>query len=263
MRSIEWIWLCRGQKHVRPMQLTLIRSPSNAVFGWLLLALAALIAVTPLAAGVTAPLLKNRGTGFFISSEGHFVTANHVIGGCGTNAVLTPNGFMPADLVAQSKDKDLAVIKTRNKPDAYGRFTADPGQAFRRSLSVTRFLHKGGLGSGSTTTGRFLGKTSARGRRFAIKAKDTIAGGNSGAPVVDYRGGIVGMLVARAQKDARVGIAVDVFTITEFLSQSDIKIETVASGETNPLASGASFVRTYTFPVVCVPPKKKKDSNPE
>ncbi len=71
------------------------------------------------------------------------------------------------------------------------------------------------------------------------------------------------MVVARAKKDPRVGIAVDVFTITEFLSQSDIMIETVAGGEYNTLAGGASFARTYTFPVVCLPRTKKKAPNSE
>ncbi len=204
----------------------------------------------------TTSLPNNRGTGFFVTGEGHFITANHVIGGCSTNAVLTPGGAMPAELVSRSKEMDLALIKTRSKPVFHGRFNVDPAQAFRRTLSVTGYLTKGGLGSGSTTTGRFLGRTSARGGRFAIKAKDAIAGGNSGSPVVDYRGGIVGMLVARGQKDRRVGIAVDVFTITEFLSQSAIKIETVAGGEYNPLASGATVTRTYTFPVLCLAPKQ-------
>jgi len=206
---------------------------------------------------------RNLGTGFFISGEGHFVTASHVIGGCKSSAVLTPGGVMPADLVARSKEKDVAVIKTSGKTDAYGRFTADPRQAVRRALTVTRFLHRGGLASGSTTTGRFLGVTSAEGGRFAMRAKDKIAGGNSGAPVVDYRGGIVGMMVARAQKDARVGIAVDVFAISEFLSQSGIKIETVVGGEYDSPAGGGGFTRTYTFPVVCVAAEKKKESNPE
>lgn len=213
-------------------------------------------------AAAEIPLPDNRGTGFFISGEGHFVTANHVIGGCNTNAVLTPGDVMPADLVARSKEKDLAVIKTRSRPAVHGRFSTDPTQAFRRALSVTRFLTKGGLGSGSTTTGRFLGRTSAHGGRFAIKVKDTIAGGNSGSPVIDYRGGIVGMLVARGQKDRRIGIAVDVFAITEFLSQSAIKIDTVPGGEYNPLAGGATLTRTYTFPVLCLMPKQQKASNP-
>lgn len=242
---------------------------SNTPPGWLLLVLALGLALSPIRAEAGEPetvattsLPNNRGTGFFVSGEGHFITANHVIGGCSTNAVLTPGGAMPTDLVARSKEMDLALIKTRSKPVSHGRFSVDPAQALRRTLSVTGYLTKGGLGSGSTTTGRFLGRTSARGGRFAIKAKDAIAGGNSGSPVVDYRGGIVGMLVARGQKDRRIGIAVDVFAITEFLSQSAVKIKTVPGGEHNPLAGGATSARAYTFPVLCLTPKKKNASDP-
>ncbi len=206
---------------------------------------------------VPVPPPNNRGTGFFVSGEGHFVTADHVIGGCATNAVLTPSGVIPADLVARSKDKDVAVIKARRVPAVYGLFSADPIRAFRRPLTVTRFLINGGLASGNTTTARFLGKTTAAGGRFAIRTKGKIAGGNSGAPVFDAQGAIVGMLVARAEKDRHVGVAVDVFSIAEFLSQSGVRVETSAGGGANPLAGGATVTRTFTFPVLCLRTEKK------
>jgi len=252
MQFIEQMRFYCGQQHVHSRQLIVFQ----------LLVMVGLSLWVPLAVAAT-DLLKNQVTGFFVSGDGYFVTANHVAVGCRTPAVLTPFGFMAGDLVAQSNDLDVAVIKTRRKPDAYGRFSVDPSQSFRRALSVTRFLHKGGLGSGSTISGRFLGRTSAQGGRFAMRTKDTIAGGNSGSPVFDYRGGIVGMMVARARKDPRVGIAVDVFAITEFLSQSGINVETVAGGEYNPLAGGATATRRYTFPLVCLPREKNTVSGQE
>lgn len=231
------------------------RSRAHACLKGFALLLTVWLAATPMrAVAATAPA-KNLGTGFFVSGDGHFVTAGHVTGGCGTLGVSTPDGVMAADLVARSEDDDVAVIKTRRPSDVHGRFGADPARAFRRALTITRFLHEGGLGSGSTTTARFIGKTSARGGRFAIRARDTIAGGNSGAPVVDDGGGVVGMVVARARKDPRIGIAVDAFTITEFLSQSGVTIETIGSAA--PPAGGAAVARAYTFPMVCLRAEKE------
>lgn len=255
---------------MRHKRSAVFQPSANAVLRWLLLAFVASLAIsakhvtadTESNAAAMMPLPRNRGTGFFIDAEGNFLTANHVIGGCKTNSVLTPDGIIAADLVARSQQHDVAVIRTRNKPVFFGRFSANPAQEIRHPLTVRRFLTTGGLASASTTTGRFLGKTPVPNGHFALKTKDTIVGGNSGSPVIDDRGGIVGMLVARASKDRRVAIAVDAFTITAFLSRQGIKVETIAAGEYAPVARSVTDPREYTFAVLCITPKKNRELNP-
>jgi len=65
---------------------------------------------------LTAGRAAANATGFFVSAEGHFVSAYHVLNNCPFAGIHTPNGVLIGDLVAGSEEDDLAVVKTNQRP---------------------------------------------------------------------------------------------------------------------------------------------------
>ena len=182
---------------------------------------------------------RNAGTGFFVSAVGHFISANHAIGSCRHPAVLTPEGLLPSAHVSASKVKDIALIKTDLRPKSFGRFALNPIRAVQHPLMVVRYRHDDGLGSRNTTAAQFIGSIPSRHGAFALETSNAIAGGNSGAPVLGRDGAIVGMLVARAPQEPRIGIATDATTLSAFLSQAGVAVATISGTDDHPSSNTA------------------------
>jgi len=140
--------------------------------------------------------LVGSGSGFFVTSSGYIVTNSHVIDGGGEFKIVTANGTLNARLIKCDPATDLALLKvegtfaacklSRRRIEKLGTeiFTLgfpQPGlQGF--SPKVTK-----GVVSG---TDGFMGDI----RLYQIDA--SIQPGNSGGPLLDNNGCVVGVIVA-------------------------------------------------------------------
>jgi serine protease Do len=136
------------------------------------------------------------GAGFFIDAQGLGVTAAHVVGDCRQVAIKLSDGrVLTADVVAADADSDIAVLRVPTRlqaPPALGR-----AAALRPGDWVIAIGEPFGLG-GSAVAGIVGGKN----RHFAddpgmsyIQSDLTMNPGNSGGPLLDSEGVIVGMNV--------------------------------------------------------------------
>lgn len=137
------------------------------------------------------------GTGFFVSGEGHVLTNHHVVNGCKT-LHASPVGSPPveAKLLASDARNDLALLKTSIKPKAVPSFR--PRAKLGENVYVFGFPLSGIL----TSTGNFtIGNVTANAglgddiSRLQISAP--VQPGNSGGPLIDQSGNIVGVVVAK------------------------------------------------------------------
>ncbi len=160
-----------------------------------------------------------EGTGFVISSDGYVVTNNHVIEGAGGRIVVTflDGTDKPAKVVGRSPGNDLAVLKV----DAHNLPTAELGDS--NSLQVgDQVLAIGNalaLEGGPSVT---QGIVSAKGRQITTENGETLFNllqtdaainrGNSGGPLVNSRGQVVGINTAIAPPDQaqNVGFAIPI-----------------------------------------------------
>ncbi len=134
------------------------------------------------------------GSGFFIDSAGHIVTNNHVVENARSVTIVLDNGReIDAEVVGTDPKTDLAVLKvaTRDMPKALKWGDSD---AARPGDSI--FAVGSPFGLGNTVT---AGIVSARGRAIGgqyddfIQVDAPINRGNSGGPLFDAKGEVIGV----------------------------------------------------------------------
>ena len=149
---------------------------------------------------------QSLGSGFIISADGYVVTNNHVIAPPDTRAqleevtVTLPDGTeYSAEVVGKDVESDLAVLKiTRDRPFPFVRF--GDSTAARVGDWVIAIGNPFGLG-GTVTSGivsavlRSTGMAGAGGGAYDryIQTDASINRGNSGGPLFDMQGNVIGI----------------------------------------------------------------------
>ena len=145
---------------------------------------------------------QSLGSGFIISGDGYVVTNNHVISPPDTRAklesitVTLPDGTeYEADLVGADAASDLAVLKIRsNKTFPFVRF--GDSSATRVGEWVVAIGNPFGLG-GTVTSGIISAvyRNTGQGGPYDryIQTDASINRGNSGGPLFDMRGNVIGI----------------------------------------------------------------------
>jgi serine protease Do len=158
---------------------------------------------------------RSLGSGFIIKADGTIVTNNHVIDGADEITVMMTDGTrLPAKLIGADDKADLAVIKVEaGHPLPFVSFgDSDSAQVGDWVMAIGNPF---GLG-GSVT----LGIVSARNRDIQegpyddfIQTDAAINQGNSGGPLFDMDGRVVGIntaIIARGGASLGIGFAVPV-----------------------------------------------------
>ncbi len=166
----------------------------------------------------TARNVPSTGSGFVISEDGLVVTNNHVVQGAATLAVSFPDGDVPlnARLLGVSECSDLAVIQLVGDGFTPLTFRTDPVLAgvevFSAGFPASDEIDFDNLDF--TLTKGIVASTQANGETNwasvdgVIQHDARILGGNSGGPLVDEDGRIIGINYAgNDQFDTNYAIA--------------------------------------------------------
>ncbi|MDB6154296.1 MAG: 2-alkenal reductase [Chthoniobacteraceae bacterium] len=143
--------------------------------------------------GAAAPVKKSLGSGVIVSKEGHVLTNAHVIEGMSEIMVqLTDGRSVPARLIGEDKQTDIAVLRI----DA-PRIEALPmGNSDELRVGQMVFAIGNPFGLQETVT---QGIISAKGRSISdsgvefIQTDAAVNQGNSGGPLLNLRGEIIGI----------------------------------------------------------------------
>ena len=140
----------------------------------------------------------SSGTGFVVAA-GRVLTNDHVVQGCAEVRVRAANGRgMAATLAASDRNRDLALLAVQG--DAGPPLPFRSGPELRRGEDVVTygFPLAGLLSSGPTlTTGEVSALSGLRDdpKQFQISAP--VQPGNSGGPLLDRGGNVVGVVVSK------------------------------------------------------------------
>jgi S1-C subfamily serine protease/DNA polymerase III delta prime subunit len=198
----------------------------------------------------------STGTGFFVGADGYVVTNAHVIDGCEAPEIIYGLDEPAATrIVARDAANDLALLKVG--------FTTDHVARLRRGVKVGEELAAFGyplFGTLSTGGNFTLGNVSALSGTLNdsrhIQMTAPIQPGNSGGPVVDRAGNLIGVVVAflkdqknRAAQNAN--FAININTLIAFLDAHGVPYLTDTSEEPLRNVELADKVRAMTVVVVC------------
>jgi TPR repeat protein len=213
------------------------------------------------ASGSPAARVASRGTGFFVNSAGDVLTNNHVVDGC--LEIRLPALSTTAKLVVADKANDLAVVRTiataQNIPAM-----ADPA-ALKAGQDVVVFGYplEGYLPTtGNVTTGLISALAGPSNNSSLIQITAPVQPGNSGGPVLDRKGNIVGIVIGKADAirvakatgdiPQNVNFAISIGTLRGFLDANQIPFATPAWWSwSKDAADIAASARGYTVKVEC------------
>ncbi|MEV4713738.1 trypsin-like peptidase domain-containing protein [Micromonospora sp. NPDC049374] len=163
----------------------------------------------------------SEGSGFIASADGHVITNDHVVaGGTGKASVIFNDGSSAsATVVGQDAESDIAVIKvsrTGLRPVEFGDSDAlavgDPVLAMGSPLSLANTVTAGIVSALDRTM--HAGEPGGPTRYYAaIQTDAAVNHGNSGGPLVDAAGRVIGVnstiksLVAEGQEAGNIGLA--------------------------------------------------------
>jgi len=155
---------------------------------------------------------RGTGTGFLIDSEGHILTNHHVIEGAERLTVKLADGrSLRADVVGSDPDTDIALIKVAGAGPFQHAVLGDSSK-----LRVGEWVCAIGnpLAYEHTVT---VGVVSFIGRKLFdpsldnyIQTDAAISFGNSGGPLINSRGQVIGINSAVSRQASNIGFAVPI-----------------------------------------------------
>lgn len=144
--------------------------------------------------------VTGTGSGFFFSSDGYLFTNSHVVHkGSYFNVMLHDGSVYPATLTGEDPDTDIAILKS----SAYDFQPAQLGQAADLQIGQLVIAIGNPMGFQHTVTagvvsalGRSLRSETGRQIDGLIQTDAALNPGNSGGPLIDYKGEVVGVNTA-------------------------------------------------------------------
>jgi len=198
---------------------------------------------------------KRMGTGFIVSPDGHILTNRHVLGTATEATVKLVNGDeLPAKVVKVDPQRDLLLLKIERQRLPTVQFAAsgklkqgDEVAAIGAPFGLSDTLTKGVVSS----VGREI-----EGKKY-IQIDAALNQGNSGGPIINEEGQVVGVATKAALKAENMGFAIPSDDAMSFLTEAGITF--AATLDTPPPAAPpggppAEGPAGATPPVLAAPP---------
>lgn len=198
------------------------------------------------------------GSGFAVASDGIIATNQHVIIGAKTIKVRGINGDFSetfnAKILIEDKNNDLALIKIEdekftsfgNLPFIISNKTIDVGS----SIFVLGYPLRATMGDEiKLTNGIISSKSGFQGDVTTYQISAPIQPGNSGGPLFDYKGNLIGIVNARHSGAENASYAIKASYLLNLfdLMNSYPKIQTVNLLSNKPLTEQVKALKKFTY----------------
>ena len=206
---------------------------------------------------------ESSGTGFVVSRANHVLTSHHVIDDCAELRVSRSGGAQGrATVAATDPANDLALLKLPGRAADHARFRGGEGLRQGDGLVVVGFPLHGILASGANVSTGVVSALAGMGDDTRLMQISTpVQAGNSGGPVLDMGGNVVGVVTSKLdamEMAAAVGdltqnvnFATAQGTTLGFLRESGLPIEVSTSGQATEVSEIVERARRFTVLVEC------------
>ena len=176
------------------------------------------------------------GTGFFVSVEGHIVSNNHVVGICRKVASKINGEIEYFNIIKTDEVNDLGIIKGQYKNPTHLSIKSD-GAEYGEDVVAFGYPLEEELSTSVKLTRGIVSSLSGPGNNYSeIQIDAAIQPGNSGGPVLNMEGQVVGVASSGLNKlymlekseyiPENVNFAVAAPTLANFLKANGIKVNT-------------------------------------
>ena len=203
------------------------------------------------------------GTGFVVNRQGHVLTNHHVVRGCTTIRAAIDGLKKPATVIASDAKNDLAVIKLPTPSLNVARFREGRNIKAGDGVVAVGFPLHGLLASeANVATGTVSALAGIGNDTRFLQISAPVQPGNSGGPLLDQSGNIVGIIVGKldAIKIAKVtgdlpqniNFAINGAVAKSFLDANSVEYELASSGKKLESAEVGEQAKKFTLLLECL-----------
>jgi len=144
------------------------------------------------------------GTGFFVSKSGHIISNHHVIEGCDTTKLTFKGKEVVADVLAVDKMNDLAILKANLIPNKVYSVAIEDAGLLEDIIIAGYPLGKKVSAAIKTSKGSVTALAGYGDNYSEFQTDAALNQGNSGGPIMNQKGNVIGVAVANYGK--KVGV---------------------------------------------------------
>ncbi len=261
-RSVDGVFGLATRAAIRQFQEAMQLPQTGAASQEILTLLRVALAARGLGEAPSVELqIADTGSGFVVSSQGHVLTSAHVVDDCRDVRVKRASRVTKASTLASDPDTDLALLKLPDGGGASASWRAGRGMRPGDTIVVTGYPLSGLLTQMNVTRGNVSALSGPRNdlRLFQITAP--VQPGNSGGPVLDASGNVVGVVVgkldaievARVTGDMpqNVNFAIHGPVARIWMEVNGVDYPTARSGPERQTADIAAQAREFTVQIEC------------
>ncbi len=209
---------------------------------------------------MTAPVpqTSSSGSGFFVTQAGHMLTNAHVVGDCTTIYVKGNDGQTGvAQVIAAEQNNDLALLRLERRTEMTAAFrTGRPTRAGESAVVFGFPLSQLLSSTGNVTTGVVTALAGPRDDPHQIQISAPVQPGNSGGPVLDASGHLIGVVVSklnavRGDVSQNVNFAIKASTAANFLDAHGIAYRSATGEKALPIPDIVEQARRFSAQVLC------------
>lgn len=181
-------------------------------------------------------VMISSGTGFFVSNQGHAVTNAHVVKGCSNVMIRGATDPMLAEVVAVNEQNDLALLKADTIPPRIASIRRESDRLkIGEQLVILGYPEESGItGEYKTVYSSIVDMRGPNNEPEWIQFADSVQHGNSGGPLLDASGNVVGVVTGIAESTrfnprsgkhelaSRTNFAVSLPVLREFLHKNHV-----------------------------------------
>ena len=199
------------------------------------------------------PRLKSSGTGFAVNRN-YIVTAYHVIDECRKVTIRHAHANYQAKVIASDVSNDLGLLRLGQSISTTAKLRG--GRQVRLGDRVATYGYPlfGSLSdSAKITQGDINSLAGMKNNSSRFQYDAPTQSGNSGGPVLDFSGNVVGVVVSGLDnaKTQTVNFAVKSYLVEGFLSSNNVSFEKAESTEKLELPDIAEKAEKFTVLVGC------------
>ena len=168
----------------------------------------------------------SSGTGFYVSNTGHIISNHHVVEGCNTVKLTFKGKEVSADVLAVDKKNDLAILKANLTPPKVYPVATEDASLLEDIIIAGYPLGKRVSAAIKTSKGSITALAGYGDNYSEFQTDAALNQGNSGGPIMNQKGNVVGVAVANYGKKAGVesfNFGIKSSTLRTFASANGLK----------------------------------------